>query len=298
MRVRKPGKICSNLWLLGSEESCVYLLEGEDASMIVNGGMSYLVPDLLAQFEAFGIDETRITKLLILHAHFDHIGIAPFFKRRHPGFEIFASARAWEILRNPKAISTINEFSLDVAKRMGRESVCTEYDLDWRDDMEGTAVSKGDCVELGDLEVQLHETPGHSSCSISAYVPTIRALFASDAMGIPYKETIIASGNSNFTKYQQSLEKLKELAVDFACADHYGCVTGDEAKSFIRQSIAFAKQQRSLLEQTYDRTHDIEIATQELIRAFYEENPDYFLAPEIFKGVFRQMVRHIADPKH
>ncbi|GAG28817.1 unnamed protein product, partial [marine sediment metagenome] len=31
--------------------------------MIVSGGLSYLVPEVLQQFAEFGIDETRITKL-------------------------------------------------------------------------------------------------------------------------------------------------------------------------------------------------------------------------------------------
>jgi hypothetical protein len=31
-----------------------------------------------------------------------------------------------------------------------------------------------------------------------------------------------------------------------------------------------------------------------LISSFYDENPDYFLSPEIFLDVHRQMVRHIA----
>lgn len=297
MRIRQPGKIRENLWFLGSEESCIYLLEGKDASMIINGGMSYLAPDMLRQLEVFGIDETRIKKLLILHAHFDHVGIAPFFKRRYPELEICASSRAWEILHKPKAIDTINEFSLDVAKRMGKEDVYAAYDLDWRNNLEGTIISEGDSIDLGDFKLRIYTTPGHSSCSISAYAPQIRTLFASDAGGIPYKEMIIAFGNSNFTKFQQSLEKLKDLAVDFVCADHYGYVTGDEAGDFIRQCIASAKQQRTLLEKAYHRTHDIEIASQELVDAFYKENPEYFLAPEITKGIYQQMVRHIADPK-
>jgi len=55
MRIQQPGKIHERLWLLGSEESCVYLLEGNNESMIINGGMSYLVPELLHQFEIFGM---------------------------------------------------------------------------------------------------------------------------------------------------------------------------------------------------------------------------------------------------
>jgi hypothetical protein len=31
-----------------------------------------------------------------------------------------------------------------------------------------------------------------------------------------------------------------------------------------------------------------------MVDAFYRENPEYILAPEILLGVYRQLVRHIA----
>src|SRR4030043_435198 len=160
MRIRRPGKIRDQLWFLGSEESCVYLLEGRDESMLVSGGLSYLVPDILNQFKEFHIDETRIKKLLILHSHFDHVGIVPFFKHRNPKLEIYASARGWEILRMPKAIQTVNKFSRSVARRRGKESVYETYDLDWRDGITGISISEAERIDLGGLEVLILETPG------------------------------------------------------------------------------------------------------------------------------------------
>lgn len=70
MRIRKPGKVRERLWFLGRCESGVYLLEGKDGFMIISGGMSYIVPDILEQFEEFCIEEKEIKKLLILHSHF------------------------------------------------------------------------------------------------------------------------------------------------------------------------------------------------------------------------------------
>jgi glyoxylase-like metal-dependent hydrolase (beta-lactamase superfamily II) len=105
--------------MLGSEESCVYVVEGKEGSIIVNGGMSYLAPDVIRQLDQFRIDGSRIKGILILHAHFDHMGIVPFFKRHRPDLRIYASARACEIFKNPKAIKAINAFSREVAKRMG-----------------------------------------------------------------------------------------------------------------------------------------------------------------------------------
>src|SRR4030043_1376235 len=128
MRIRKPGKVHERIWFLGREESGVYLLEGNDGSMMVSGGMSYIVSDIIRQFKEFRIDESRIKKLLILHSHFDHVGIIPFFKRRNPEMEVYVSERAWEILQMDKVILTINELRRNVEQRVKREEVTSAYD--------------------------------------------------------------------------------------------------------------------------------------------------------------------------
>ncbi|MGB9630330.1 MAG: MBL fold metallo-hydrolase, partial [Thermodesulfobacteriota bacterium] len=260
MRIRRSGEVRDKLWFLGREESGVYLLEGKDESLILSGGTSYIVPDILEQFKEFRIDERKIKKLLILHSHFDHVGIVPFFKRRYPEMEVYGSERAWEILNMEKAVSTINEFSRTIAKKMGREKVYETYDLDWRDDVKGKMIREGDQIDLGDLKVSIIEIPGHSSCCIAAYLTDLKVLFPTDGGGIPFNQTIITSGNSNFTKYQESLEKLKPLEVETYCADHYGYVIGEEARSFISETIKKAKAFRSLLEEAYLQTKDIDQA--------------------------------------
>ena len=294
MRIREPGKICEGLWFLGHKESGVYLLEGINHSMFLSGGMGYILPAVLEQIEAFGIDKGKIRKALILHAHFDHVGIIPYMKRTLPDLEVYASKRGWEILQMPKAIETINAFSRDVAKRMGMLEACESYDLDWRDDVSGSVVREGDVIDLGDMPVHIFETPGHSSCAITAYEPRLKALFPSDGGGIPYKDIITTSGNSNYTKFQKSLEKLRDLEVDYYCADHYGYVTGTEARNFIHSSIEVAQAHREEMEEAYRDTGSIEAAAKVMVNGFLDENPDYFLAPDIFEGIYRQMVKHIA----
>jgi glyoxylase-like metal-dependent hydrolase (beta-lactamase superfamily II) len=178
---------------------------------------------------------------------------------------------------------------------MDKEEAYLTYDLDWRDDVTGKIVREGDRIDLGGLDLSILEVPGHSSCCIAAYVPELKALFPTDGAGIPFNEMIIPSGNSNYTKYQQSLEKLKDLEVKYLCADHYGYVTGEEAKEFILKSIGLAREHRTLMEEVYCSTGDIDSAARKLVGSFYDKNPDYFLNPEIFLEVYRQMVRHIAS---
>ena len=294
MRSHNAGRIGERLWYLGREETGVYLLEGDAFSMIISGGMSYLVPVVRDQLDALGIDEKRIQKLLILHSHFDHVGLVPFFHRRYPDLQVYASARAWQILQNPRGIETINASGRFVAERMGLTGWLAGLDLEWRDDMIGSVVSEGSTIELGGLSVQILETPGHSSCSVSAYVPETRTLFPSDGGGIPYGETILPSGNSNFTKYQESLEKLQAFKVDRLCADHYGYVTGREAENYVLRSSEAARDYRAMVEAIYRRTGSIDATVKELVGERFAYCPDFFIGPEIYAGVCRQTVRHIA----
>ena len=294
MRHRNPGKVTDRLWYLGREESGVYLLEGNDSSLIISGGMSYLAPVVLEQMRDFDIKEEKIDKLIILHAHFDHVGLVPFFKRRYPELQIFALSRGWEILKMEKAIATINSSSIMVARRLGVEDLLKGLDLEWRDDVSGSVVSEGSVLDLGGLTVRVLETPGHSSCSLSAYCPEMKALFPSDGGGIPFDDIIAPAGNSDYTKYQQSLEKLSALPVDIFCADHYGYVTGEEANNYIVNSMESAREHRKQIEAIYRRTGSVEETVQEVVDAVYKERPSYFLSPEIYAGVYRQTVRHIA----
>lgn len=295
MRIRQQGKITEGLWCLGRDESCVYLIQGQKESILISGGISYIVPDILRQFEEFDIKEDSIKKILILHSHFDHVGIIPFFRRRNPQIEILASERAWEILRMEKAINTINEFSRIVAKKMNKEDLYLRFDLDWRPPISGHIVREGEKIDLGGIIINIMEIPGHSSCCIGAYVPSLKALFPTDGGGIPFNQTIITSGNSNFTRYQESLQKMKDLEVEFYCADHYGYIIGEEANKFIQSSIEMARHNRLLMEEMYRLTQNIDLAAEKLVSSFYKEHEDYFLPREISLGVYRQMIRHIAN---
>lgn len=294
MRSCNPGRIGERLWYLGREESGIYLLEGDACSLIISGGMSYLATVVRDQLETFGIDEKRIQKLLILHSHFDHVGLVPFFRRRYPALQVYASARAWQILQMPKGIETINTFSRLSASRRGVAEWLQGLDIEWRDDVVGQAVSEGATIDLGALTVEILETPGHSSCSISAYVPEIQALFPSDGGGIPYGETILPSGNSNFTQYQQSLERLQPLKVDILCADHYGYVKGREAENYLLRSSEAARNYRAMVEAIYRRTGSIDATVEEMVRERLSQIPDFIIGAEIYTGVCRQTARHIA----
>jgi len=294
MRIRTVGKVTNGLWCLGREESNVYILEGQDSTILINGGFSYILPDVLEQMKTFGINADKIGKLLLLHSHFDHVGIAPYFKRTYPAIEVYASAPAWKIFAMPKAIEIINSFSKLSAKQEGVESL-EAYDLDWRDDIMGTTLIEGDKIDLGGVTLVISETPGHSNCSLTAYEPTMKIMFASDAVGIPYQDFCFPSMNTNITQYLASLEKLRSLPVSCHCADHYGYITGDEAVRFVDMSIDEGRKWKAIMEDLYRSCGgDIDAAGRAVTDYFYQQMPGYFIARDILEGVFKQIFKFIA----
>ena len=294
MRFRKAGRIADHLWYLGREEAGTYYLEGRDGAILINGGLSYILPDVLAQMKAFGLDPERVRKFLILHSHFDHAGIVPYFKRTFPAMEIIASAPAWKIFAMPKAIEIMNSFSTMCAKQTGAAEALQAFDTEWRDDLTGAAVGDRDRIDLGGIGLTILETPGHTHCSITAYEPEAQVLFASDAAGIPFKDSIFPSMNTNMIQYIESLEKLKTLPVSYHCADHYGYIDGEEAGRFVALSMDAARIWKAALENYHQKFNgDVDAAAKAVTEFFYREMPDYFIAPDILEGVFKQMMKFI-----
>jgi glyoxylase-like metal-dependent hydrolase (beta-lactamase superfamily II) len=295
MRFRKAGKIVDNLWYLGRGESGTYYLEGKNGAVMINGGLSCILPDVLKQMKEFDLNPTKVTKFLVLHSHFDHAGIVPYFKRTYPEIEVLASAAAWNIFAMPKAITIMNSFGQMSARQMGVEETLKGYDVEWRDDITGTAIGEGSKIDLGGVTLHILETPGHTNCSITAYEPNMKTLFPSDAAGIPYRDLLFPSMNTNAIQFLESLEKMKPLSVAIFCADHYGYITGDEAATIIDKSIEEGRKWKSYLEDYYRKNGgDIDASAKALTDFFYKGFPGYFIAPDILEGVFKQMFKFIA----
>ena len=138
------------------------------------------------------------------------------------------------------------------------------------------------------------EVPGHSSCSIGLYVPQEKAMFASDAGGIPCGQRVLTAANSNFDKYLESLKRISTYDIAVYLAAHYGARTGESARDFMEDSMASAREMRRMLESAYARTRDVQKSAEEITDLLMADAPDDFLPREVISLVVVQMVNHIA----
>ncbi len=291
----ETGVVTDRITLLGRLESCVALLDGGDELALLGGGMTYIVPDIVEQLEALGLDESRVKRLVILHAHFDHCGVIPWAKRRFPQAVVTASRRAADLLAKDKVGKTVAQLNEAATARAQRAEAVAAVDGDFAPITVQEAAADGARIPLGDLTLECVEVPGHSSCSMAVYVPELKALFPSDAGGIQYGDFHLACGNSNFDQYQASLERLARYEVDVLVSEHYGAHTDEDARAWLPHALAEARATRSMLEDCVRRHHgDGAAAAEEVADRFVAESPEDFLPREILALVAGQMCRFIA----
>ncbi len=295
MRSRSAGRIRENLWYLGREESGIYLLEGKTSSLIISGGMSYLAPVVLSQIRDFGIDETKIGKLLILHSHFDHVGLVPFFKRRYPDLEVYASARAWEILQMPKGIETINAFSHLIAERMGFDGNLAGMDLQWRDDHHRNGrYPKGQRSISAGRSWRLWK---HPATLPAPYRPMPRKCAALFPFG--WGRYSLWGDDHSVGKFQLYQVPAESRKAQHLHGRHPLCrslrLCDGKRGGMLHRAEHRCRRGNAGHDRGALQAHGFHRCNRDaLVDDTYTRNPDYFLAPEITAGIYRQTVRHIA----
>lgn len=294
MIIDKPGKVTDRIIFLGRNESNVYLLKGDREYVIIGGGMVHIVPDIIEQLKKYNIKEEKIKRIIILHAHFDHCGIVSFFKKRWPWVIITASARAKELLSFPNIVESYEFMNKIVLEKYGCQEQAKELGFEFTGIDVEEVIKGGDTLSCDDLSMEVIDTPGHSSCSISVYLSRERAMFASDAGGVAFGDQIFTAANSNFDKYQDSLERLAKYDIDIYLAEHYGVKTGEQARHYIQKAITAAKETRNVLEESLLRTKDIKKSVEEVTDDFMKKAPENFMPRDVIAIVSEQMLKYLS----
>jgi glyoxylase-like metal-dependent hydrolase (beta-lactamase superfamily II) len=294
MIVDQPGYVSDRIILLGRRESCVYLLDGGGEYVVLGGGFAYIAGDVMKQLTRFKIDRRKIRRILILHSHFDHCGSVPWLKSQWPWAEITASARARVLLSRPKVIESIESLNrMMMEERVPKDDAAWRFMDAFRIDVE-SVVQDDAVLSCGDRTLHILATPGHSSCSIAVYVPQEKAMFSSDAAGIPFGRGVLTAANSDYDLYMKSLEKIFAYDIQVILAEHFGARSHEDCKKFIRDSIASAHETRKLLEESYARTKDVDKSTQEISRKMMEWAPKDSFSSAVVSMVVGQMMNYIS----
>jgi hydroxyacylglutathione hydrolase len=208
---------------LSNDPDChVYLIDGGDELALIDCGMAAgdSLDRILANVRAEGLSPSKITKIIATHYHMDHAGGAARFRDRL-GIDLVAPAEAAHALRTGDE----HAVALDVAKAAGF------YSQDYRFEPVDVAceVQEGDRVRVGDLELEVFETPGHCDGhdSYLLYGKERRYLFAGDAVFSGGRVVLQNIHDCSIQKSAASIAKLAKLEFDALLPGHAAiCLDG------------------------------------------------------------------------
>ena len=150
-----------------------------------------------------------ITHVLETHAHADHLSAAPLFKAR-TGAKIGIGARIREVQRVFRPMFCADDLKVDGG----------DFDL---------LLSDGDRISLGELEIEVIETPGHTAADVSYRVAD--AVFVGDTLFMPdYGTARTDFPGGDARRLYRSIHRLLDLPPEtrlFLCHDYKAPGRGD-----------------------------------------------------------------------
>ncbi|UJF36396.1 MBL fold metallo-hydrolase [Paenibacillus hexagrammi] len=139
-----------------------YLVEEKDGLTLIDAGLSFCHKEIGLAVRRIG---KRVNRILITHAHPDHVGSLDVLKNELPDVPVYMSDREAQILRGDKSLN-VDEASKPI--KMAPKHVSSQPDFLLRD---------GD--RIGSLIA--YSAPGHSPGSMAFFDTRNNSLIAGDA---------------------------------------------------------------------------------------------------------------------
>jgi len=240
-----PVALTGQLWMLGTAAYPLYLFHAPGGAAIVEGGTGAMARLLGQQIESLGIARDAVTQLVITHAHPDHVMAVPRLREVFPGLAVLASQAAARTLAAEKAIAAFAQVdealtaSLLAAGTIGEEH--RPQPMAPNPIAVDRVVREGDTVAVGDIALEVLETPGHSECSLSFYEPRSKTLLISDATGyyLPQHHAWWPNYFADYGAYLRSIQRLAGLDAEILCLSHNAAVCGSEdVRAYLADAIA------------------------------------------------------------
>lgn len=148
----EPFQIFDNLYYVGIDWVAAYVLQTSEGLILIDALYGKWTNQLYTNMAKLGLNPADIKVVIATHGHFDHAGGAADVQRRF-GATVVMSEQDWMLAKQPA------EHPLFAMQ-------APSSDPKW-----ARVVKDGDSVRLGDTEVALYETPGHTTGVLSLVYP-------------------------------------------------------------------------------------------------------------------------------
>lgn len=218
-------KICSQVYQVGganlshADDCCVYLVASQQRCALIDTGAGRGTQQILNNIEKLGYHPGQISLIILTHGHIDHIGGVKALQVQ-TGAEVVAHELELDAIENgnPK---------LTAASWYGVEYQPVQVNRIIRQD--------GESITIGDIELVLLHTPGHTpgSVSVTCVCDGSKVLFGQDIHG-PFNR----EWGSDIKKWRNSMQRLINLNADILCEGHFGTYQpADRVRQYIESYL-------------------------------------------------------------
>lgn len=202
-------KICPKVYQVGgadlshADDCCVYLVESKQGCALIDTGAGRGTRRIIDNINKLGFESDQISYIILTHGHIDHIG----------------GAKELQVQTGAQVVA--HELELDAIENGNPQlTAASWYGLEYEPIQVNRVVSQdGESITLGDIELVLLHTPGHTPGSISVLCTygDCRILFGQDIHG-PFNH----EWGSDLKLWRSSMQRLMKLEADILCEGHFG----------------------------------------------------------------------------
>lgn len=179
--------------------------------------------------------------VLISHSHYDHVGGLPALREACPDVRVYGAAHCAHVLKRPGARRVMRTLAEDAATSYnGPQAVVQPYDEEslFIDEI----IGEGDEIDLGEVRLQVYETPGHTKCSLTFFEPDTETMFVSESCGVYVDPTWIdVSILTGYEEVMRSIERCRSFDAKTLYIPHYGKMTDLSPEAYFELATSSAE---------------------------------------------------------
>lgn len=183
-----------------------YLLPHDDGAALIETGPGSTSAMLQARLAEHGLTPNDISEILLTHIHLDHAGAAGWLASEH-GATVYVHHIGTAHLANPERLLKSAEriYGDDMGTLWGEMRPVPEDQL--------VALDDGDTIDLGDLQAEALDTPGHASHHLSYVIGDVCLTGDVGGVRLPgesYVELPLAPPEIDLDAWRESLDHLRD----------------------------------------------------------------------------------------
>ncbi|MCL2721295.1 MAG: MBL fold metallo-hydrolase [Treponema sp.] len=255
------------------------LVIGEKQTALFDCGMAFCADETINNVQN-ALAGRKLDYIFMTHTHYDHIGALPFFKNVWPNVQVVTCEAGAAVLLKDTPRKVIRELSLNAARINGVTRDLSYNDETFKADV---IVKDGDKIPLGDITVEVLETPGHTRDSLCYFIPEMQLLLLNETPGVLMPDGMMYPCYlTSFNDTIKSIEKCRSIPYKYLSLPHRGIADEKDTDKYFEKALCANVNCRDFILDMKNKNHSEEKMLDLFRIEYYNETLISFQPIEAF----------------